>query len=876
MCDHVLQNHFKARICSNKSIVYNTRFSQLFEALLRIIELLKRYQCLIEAESLTQLFQEMFPMWLSSIEIAFTRQLDSAHAVDDISSLTGYNLSLADSDEEGSQMLRVIDSLLQRSMSLLSMPSLDADLHQLFWDVVVRIGRHAASLIQSACSRDIQYVLVVEAGMADSDADACVAACVHPLPPAQFLSDLDASRKGIGDSYISSTSWGRVLTTFSSPLHFLTPAILSRAGFAHDIARHVREFATYELDKSEDPIIALLPHAPLMSLAEDLVNTFNHAFYMALNMLTAVSLKSIEYILAQEDINVQSVADDIYRTCQGMRDLVCPDLVRPVMDPAASSHACALIFQAVSKACVMAAMQLNSLDIDSISFLDALQVKLKVQLSAFLPVFDQDELGINGDRYSVPTYSDMFNSITRRGVKDDGGVGLLLMPTLDLIFEYTQMRNGKVGLPQIGIRDVQAILIRRARLSDPQALEFLQSHAEEPGNWRRKFDVLDSETGVMVSSCRMRHISSQIQKTSVIPSSVSWFHGFFVLTKFHCAFVQDDAEDNSASICFILAQLSHCISNLRNSVITLKGQPKFSRSMFHIRVHVVDVVGITDQVGLQLNLCGQTWSSAPLRMAKNKKADAVDTGSPWIESRLVCKDLPESMYPSKCQLTESPPLAVDSTPAPLHVHIVKGSHVLGHGMVHVDEVSSLVVNDLLIKIDLTTGHSADVRLFVTVVPVSSVQQDAPQNVHIELAGFSRTKEITDQLVSHLTAIGLDDTISVNVVQESTSVSASDLAAVGFDWSKLLRSGDQPLGKFSCTWLGNGGVFDKEVPGTLVITHDGIYFFKRDLSKALDFFVDMIAENGLKKVRHRLSDSAISMQLFGEAGETYATSLSPSA
>jgi hypothetical protein len=789
-----------------------------------------------EAESLAQLFKEMFPLWLSSIETAFTRQLDSAHAVDDISSLTGYYPSLTDGDEEGSQVLRVIEALFQRSIILVSMPSLDADFHQLFWDVVVRIGRHAASAIQSACSRDIQYVFVVEGGMMDADADVCVAACVHSLPPAQFLSDLDASRQGIGGSYIQNSSWGRVMATFSSPMHFLTPAILSRAGVAHDIARLVSEFLTYELNKSDDPMIALLPHAPLTSLAQDLLNGFDHAFHMACNMLTVMSLQSIEYILAQEDINVQAVADEIYRTCQDMRDCILP-----AIGPAASPNACALIFQAVNKACVMAAMQLNSRDIDSsISFLDALQVKLKVQLSAFQPNF-HDEQGKYGDRYNCSTYSIMFNSITRRGVKDDESVGLLLMPTLDLIFEYTKMRNGKVGLPEIGVRDMQTILIRRARTGDPQATEFLLSHLEEPANWRRKYDILDSETGVLVASCRMRHISAQMQNGNGVPANASRVDGFLVLTKFHCAFVQDDAEENSGNICFILAQLSHCVVNHRNSVIALKGQPKFSHRMFQIRVHIVDIVGIiTDDVSVQLNLCGQTWSSSPLRMAKSRKASAGDTGSPWIFSRLVCKDLPESMYPSKGQLAESPPLAVDVSPALLHAQIVKGSSILGQGMVHVDEVSSLVVNDLLIKIDLAAGHSADVRVFVTVVPASSGQQDAAQSVHIELCDFSRIKEIADRLVSHLVTVGLDDTVSISVVQESTSVSAPDLAAVGFDLSKLLRSGEQPLGKFSCTWLCPGGVFDKEVPGTLVVTIDGVYFFRRDLSKALDFSLHMIA------------------------------------
>jgi len=144
-----------------------------------------------------------------------------------------------------------------------------------------------------------------------------------------------------------------------------------------------------------------------------------------------------------------------------------------------------------------------------------------------------------------------------------------------------------------------------------------------------------------------------------------------ILTKFHCAFIQDDAEDNSSSICFVLAQLNQFVLNHRNSTITLNGLPKGRKIMFYIRIHIIEVAGVTEEVAIQLALCGQSWSSAPLRLAKSTRA--LDSGSPWVESRLVCKDLSESMYPSKCQLSESPPLAVDTVPSFLGRSIVRST-----------------------------------------------------------------------------------------------------------------------------------------------------------------------------------------------------------
>ncbi len=131
---------------------------QLFEALLIVIDLLKRHDCAIEASSLSQLFHEMFPLWLSSIEIAFTHQLECAHAVDDVASLAGIKPSTSKDEDTGSQTLRVIDSLFQASFVLLAIPSLDADLHQMFWDAVLRVCSHAISVMTSAFSRDIQDV----------------------------------------------------------------------------------------------------------------------------------------------------------------------------------------------------------------------------------------------------------------------------------------------------------------------------------------------------------------------------------------------------------------------------------------------------------------------------------------------------------------------------------------------------------------------------------------------------------------------------------------------------------------------------------------------------------------------------------------------
>lgn len=826
---------------------------QLFEALLCVIGLLKRHECSIEAESISQLFQEMFPLWLSSIEITSTRQLECALAMDDMTSLTGIRASSADCKDEESETLNVVDSLFKRCTVLLAMPKLDADLHQLFWDVVLRVGHHAASSITSAFSRDIQYILIVEGGLSDSDADSCIAACAFPLTPAQFLSDLDASRKGINGSYVPTTSWGRVMTIFSSPLHFLAPATLHRAAIAHSVAILVREFATYELNLSDDPMIALLPHASLISLADRFMNIFNQAFLMACNLLTAVSLHYIELALAQEEINAQTVADEIYRMCQEMRLLV-----RDAVPADAASIACALVVQAVTKACVMAAMQMQHSDVDGISFLDAIQVKITVQLQGFLP-----ESGHIEERYNHSNYLDLFKCLTRTGVEND--LGVLLKPTQDLVFEYSKMRNGKVSNSPLSIQDLQTVLVRRARSGDPKAVDFLNAYVEEPRSWRRKFDVLDSEASFLVVCCQMRQISVEQHALGAAFSNNTWFHGVFVLTKFHCAFVEDDAEDNSGSICYVLPQLSQFVANLPKSTITLNGLPKISRAMFHIRVHVVELVGIAEEVSLRFSLQGQIWYSAPLRLVKVGKFGAMDSGSPWIESRLHCKDLPEAQYPSKYQLAESPPLAVFAAPASLTIQISKGSHQLGQGMIPVGELSSLVVNDLLVKVDLAHGQTADVRVFVTVVPQTSLQQNDQKDVQIELRGFARTKEITERFASHLSDIGLDDSVSVKILQEHAA--HGDSAVLRLDLSNALRSGERPLGSFRCTWIGQGAVFNRDVPGTLVVTDDNIYFFNRDLSKVLDVSVHMISENGLKKIRHRLS-VALSIQVAGDPGLTH--------
>lgn len=78
-----------------------------------------------------------------------------------------------------------------------------------------------------------------------------------------------------------------------------------------------------------------------------------------------------------------------------------------------------------------------------------------------------------------------------------------------------------------------------------------------------------------------------------------------------------------------------------------------------------------------------------------------------------------------------------------------------------------------------------------------------------------------------------------------------------------------MGKFSCTLLGQSGVFNKDTPGTLVVTKQTIYFFNRDLVEVLNLSVHMIEDGGLKRTRHRLSDAALSMQLIGEGSVTYA-------
>ncbi len=782
-----------------------------------------------------------------------TRQLESALAIDDMTSLTGIRSSLADGEDGGSQLLSVIDSIFKRGNVLIAMPSLDADLHQLFWDVVLRVGLHAASSITSAFSRDIQYVLIVEGGMSDADADACIAACAFPLSPAQFLGELDASRKGVGGSYVPVTGWGRVMTAFSSPMHFLTPAILHRAGIAHRMAHFVREFATYELNFSDDPMIALLPHAALISLADRFVSIFDQAFYMACNVLTAVSLSHIELALAQEEIHVQTVADEICRTCQDMwhffKDAIPPD---------ASLHACAIVFQAVTKACVMAALQVKHGDVDALLFLDAIQVKIVVQLQGFVP---ESSDGNENHRHS--NCLDLFKCLTQMGA--EGDVGVLLKPTQDLVFEYAKMRNGKVSNSELSIQDLQAVLVRRARAGDPKAADFLDAYVEEPSNWRRKFDVLDSETSFLVASCQMRH--SPAQTRAAASPHESWCSGVFVLTKFHCAFIQDSADDASSHICFVLPQLTRFVANLPKSTIALHGVPKVSRAMFHIRVHVVEVSGIAEEVSFRLSLYGQTWTSNPLRLVKNGKFRKNDSGCPWIESRLNCKDLPESSYPSKVQLTESPPLAIFTVPASLNVQVFKGTQSLGQGMIPVGELSSLAVNDLVVKIDLGFGGTADVRVFITIVPPSFVQQSELNDVHIEFKGFSRTKEIADRFASHLSDIGLDDSVSVKIVQEQERTHR-ETTSLRLDLTNALRSGEQPLGSFRCTLLGQG-VFGREVPGTLVVTDESIYFFSRDHSKVLDVSIHMVSENGLKKISHRLS-TALSVQLVGDAAETCAS------
>lgn len=787
-----------------------------------------------------------------------TRQLESALAIDDMTSLTGIRSSPSDGDGGGSQMLSVIDAIFKRGNVLIAMPSLDADLHQLYWDVVLRVGHHAASSIISAFSRDIQYVLIVEGGMTDADADACIAACAFPLSPAQFLGELDASRKGVGGSYVPSTGWGRVMTAFSSPMHFLTPAILHRAGIAHDMAHFYREFATYELNFSDDPMIALLPHAALMSLAERFVSIFDQAFYMACNVLTAVSLSYIELALAQDEIHVQAVADEICCTCQDMRHFF-----KDAIPPDASLHACALVFQAVTKACVMAALQVKFGDVDALLFLDAIQVKIVVQLQGFVP---ESSDGKENHRHS--NCLDLFKCLTQSKCAG-GDVGVLLKPTQDLVFEYAKMRNGKVSNSELSIQDLQAVLVRRARSGDPKAADFLDAYVEEPSNWRRKFDVLDSETSFLVASCQMRHSPAQT-RAAAFPNE-SWCSGVFVLTKFHCAFVQDNTDDASAHICFVLPQLTRFVANLPKSTIALHGVPKISRAMFHIRVHVVEVAGIAEELSFRLSLYGQTWTSNPLRLVKNGKFGKNDSGCPWIESRLNCKDLPESSYPSKVQLTESPPLAVFTVPASLNVQVIKGTQSLGQGMIPVGELSSLAVNDLVVKIDLGFGSTADVRVFITIVPPSFVQQSELKDVHVEFKGFSRTKEIAERFASHLSDIGLDDSVSVKIVQEQERTHR-ETTSLRLDLTNALRSGEQPLGSFRCTLLGQGGVMNilsREVPGTLVVTDESIYFFNRDHNKVLDVSIHMVSENGLKKIGHRLS-TALSIQLFGIESETCAT------
>jgi hypothetical protein len=824
--------------------------------LLRVIDLLKRHDCLIESESLSQLFHEMFPLWLSSIEVALTRQLESARTVDDVASMSGLNVSPLDNEDGGSHTLRAIDALFQSSAVLLVIPSLDADLHQLFWDVVLRVSLHAVSAMTSAFSRDIQDTLILEGDMSDSAADACIAACAHSISPAQFLSDLDAARKDVGGLYLPASSWGRIIIAFSSPMHFLTPAILNRACIAHSIAAHVRDFATYELNKSDNPEIALLPHAALMSLSKRFFVVFDEAFLMACNVLTVLCLQMIEHTLSQEDIQVQQAVDEVCRVCRDM--LEC---CRAVDDVDAVSSASALIFQAVSKACVMAAMEMKYGDLDRILFLDAMQVKLMVQLKElFAGAVDEDGLG---SRYGKPvntsSYLDVFKCLVRSGI--EGDVGVLLMPTQDLLFEHTKLRNGKVGNSPLGIRDLQAVLIRRAKCGDAKAIDHLHSFVEEPTNWRNKFNVTDSETSFLVAACNMRVISEQNRKRPNIFSNDSGCRGCFILTKFHCAFIPDDAEDRAANVCFVIAQLNRFAANHRNATMNLSGVPKVSVTMFHIRVHVIEVVGIDDGVTMHFSLCGQSWSPPSLRRRKSR---AADSDSPWIESRLICKDLSESQYPSKFQLAESPPLAVDTVPASLNVHISKGSFVLGHGGINVGEVSSLAVNDFVIKVATATG-SVDMRVFVTVVPPSLLRDGVQQQLQVELAGFSRIKEVSDRFASHLSDIGLDDSISVEVTQDI--VSNHDSAALEVDFSHLLPA-EQLMGKFSCTLLGQSGVFNKDTPGTLVVTKQNIYFFNRDLVKVLNLSVHMIEDDGLKRTRHRLSDAALSMQLIGEGSVTY--------
>jgi hypothetical protein len=248
-------------------------------------------------------------------------------------------VSPLDNEDGGSQMLRAIDAFFQSSTVLLIIPSLDADLHQLFWDVVLRVSLHAVSAMTSAFSRDIEDTLILEGDMSDSAADACIAACAHSISPAQFLSDLDAARKDVGGLYLPASSWGRIIIAFSSPIHFLSPAIVNRACIAHSIATYVRDFATYELNKSENPEIALLPHAALTSLSKRFFVVFDEAFLMACNVLTVLCLQTIEHTLSQEEIQVQQAVDEVCRVCRDMLERC-----RCVDDVDAVSSASALIF----------------------------------------------------------------------------------------------------------------------------------------------------------------------------------------------------------------------------------------------------------------------------------------------------------------------------------------------------------------------------------------------------------------------------------------------------------------------------------------------------------------------------------------------------
>jgi hypothetical protein len=513
----------------------------------------------------------------------------------------------------------------------------------------------------------------------------------------------------------------------------------------------------------------------------------------------------------------------------------------------------------------MAAIEMKYGDLNRILFLDAMQVKLMVQLKElFAGAVDEDGLdGRYGKPVNTSSYLDVFRCLVRSGI--EGDVGGLLMPTQDLLFEHTKLRNGKVGNSPLGIRDLPAVLIRRAKCGDAKAIDNLYSFVEEPTNWRNKFDVTDSETSFLVAAGHMRVISEQNRKRPNIFSNDSGCRGFFILTKFHCAFIPDDAEDRAANVCFVIAQPNRFVANHRNATIDLSGVPKVSVTMFHIRVHVIEVVGIDKGVTMNFSLCGQSWYPPSLRRRKSR---AADSDSPWIESRLICKYLSESQYPSKFQLAESPPLAVDTVPASLTVHISKGSFVLGQGGINVGEVSSLAVNDFFMKVALATG-SVDMRVFVTVVPPSLLRDRLQQQLHVELAGFSRIKEVSDRFASHLSDIGLDDSVSIEVTQDI--VSNQNSAALEVDFSNLLPA-EQLMGKFSCTLLGQSGVFNKDTSGTLVVTKQNIYFFNRDLVKVLNLSVHMIEDGGLKRTRHRLSDAELSMQLIGEGSVTYALRL----